>query len=142
MQSENNQINILLVDDDEVDLQMTKNAFIELFAKSDVFQFYIAKNGLEALNKLYGRDNENKIPHPNAILLDIRMPKMDGITFLQELRRDPDFDNVFVYLFTMLYGTDEKMASQNLKVAGRIVKPLLHNDALSIYMNIIVKPLV
>lgn len=142
MKSESSsQINILLVEDDEVDIKMTESVFNKLFDKPDVFQFFVARDGMEALNKLYGREGEKKIPRPHVILLDIRMPKMGGFAFLEELRHDAAFDNVMVYILTQLYGTSEKLASQNLKIAGRIVKPILHNDALSVYTNIVLKPL-
>lgn len=139
MESTSAPINILLVEDDEIDILSIQSEFNKLLGPDNPdasFHFEYARNGVEALNKLYGKNGEQKIsPIPNVILLDMHMPKMDGTTFLKELRNDPEFDQIAVYILTGLYGTKEKIATQNLKVTGRIIKPIQHDDALRVYMT-------
>ena len=130
-QTNNVAISILLIEDDEVDVQDVQRQFKIL--KSPI-KFYIAKNGVDALDQLYGRNNKKKIlPIPHAIILDTNMPKMDGIEFLEILRSDSDFDNTYVFMLTGEYTTREKLDTHHLSVTGRIVKPLLADDVYHIY---------
>ncbi len=135
MQSDDDSIYILLVEDDDVDIKDVLREFKHLDAP---IKFYIAKNGLEALDKLYGRnDNEKLSPAPQVIILDTNMPKMDGIEFLKLLRADSEFDDVKVFMLTGEYTTREKLATNNLRVSGRVVKPLQFEDVLNIYWAVL-----
>ena len=118
-------ISILLVEDDEVDIQNILREFSHLKIP---IQFHIAKNGVEALDKLYGTNGTEKIAAPHAIILDTNMPKMNGIEFLETLRKDSNFDSVQVFILSGEYTTREKLAMHHLSVAFRIVKPLQLDD--------------
>ena len=76
-------IQILLVEDDQVDIMNVKRAFSK---KGIANPLHIASNGLEALDMLRGPNALD--PLPQIILLDINMPKMNGLEFLRELRND------------------------------------------------------
>ncbi len=77
-------LNLLIVEDDEVDVMNVQRAFEKNKIANPLF---IAGNGLEALELLRG----GKIPKERRIiLLDLNMPKMNGIEFLKELRADDD----------------------------------------------------
>ncbi|MBI4852113.1 MAG: response regulator [Acidobacteria bacterium] len=112
---------ILLVEDDEVDIMNVQRAF-----KKNSFQnpLYIANNGLEALALLKGNDRPAINPTPKIILLDINMPKMGGIEFLQELRNDPLLRSISVFVLTTSNEDCDKIAAYNLNVAGYILKPV------------------
>jgi len=126
---------ILFVEDDEVDIQSVLREIKKLEAPIKV---HIAKNGLEALDKLYGTNGETKlVPAPDLILLDINMPKMNGIEFLEKLRADPDLQFITVYILTTAFTTRDKLATQDLKVAGYIVKPLQFSDIMRMYWSLI-----
>ncbi len=129
MESLEGNVDILCVDDDDVDVQGMQREFTKVNA---LLKIAIAKNGTEALNKLYGREGENKI-HPKIILLDINMPKMNGIEFLRALRDDADFTDVEVFILTGSYSTKDKIAMQDLNVRGHIIKPLGYGDALNVF---------
>lgn len=132
------QIHILIIEDDEVDIKAIKQEFRNI---NNSIYFRTASDGVEALNKLYGENAEVKLdPPPTLIILDTKMPKMDGIEFLKALRMDPQFDNILVYMLSGLYSTQDKLATRDLKVAGHIVKPLGHNEALHIYMSVLKLP--
>jgi len=94
------QLNILLVEDDEVDVMTVQRAF----KKNNLLknhQLFVANNGIEALNLLRG-EREQKIPPCNRlVLLDLNMPKMGGIEFLHELRRDQALKTTSVIVLTI-----------------------------------------
>ncbi|OGO94441.1 MAG: hypothetical protein A3F10_02865 [Coxiella sp. RIFCSPHIGHO2_12_FULL_42_15] len=128
-------LHVLFVDDDDVDI---KNVQREVEKLDFSLQLSIAKSGVEALNKLYGNHGEKKLtPTPQLILLDINMPKMNGIEFLQKLRADPDFQLITVYILTTAFTTKDKKATESLNIAGHIIKPLQYEDLLKIYWSLV-----
>lgn len=115
-------VHILLVEDDEVDIQNIQRAF----GKHNVPNpLHIARNGAEALDKLYGQNGESKLdPTPKIILLDINMPKINGIEFLKKIRSDEAFKSLVVFMLTTSNEERDKVSAYNLNVAGYIVKPV------------------
>jgi CheY-like chemotaxis protein len=111
-------INILLVEDDEVDVMNVKRAFKKNNIENPLFH---AQNGIEALEILR---NKTIIPPPKIILLDINMPKMNGIEFLKEIRKDEELKSLTVFIMTTSNEDSDKFEAYNLNVAGYIVKPL------------------
>ncbi|MDX5422351.1 MAG: response regulator [Hymenobacteraceae bacterium] len=110
-------VNILLVEDDEVDVMNVQRAFRKNSITNPLF---IAQNGLEALEML----RAGKVPFPHIIILDINMPKMNGIEFLRELRADEEFKSASVFVMTTSNEDSDKINAYNLNVAGYILKPL------------------
>ena len=115
-------LNILLVEDDSVDVMNVQRAFV----KNNITNpLHIAFNGVEALNMLRGSNGKPKLnPSPRIILLDINMPKMNGLEFLRELRNDEDLKSVSVFVMTTSNDDQDKIEAYNLNVAGYILKPL------------------
>ena len=116
-------VNVLLVEDDEVDVMNVKRAF----KRSNITNpLYVAGNGLEALNMLRGTDTAAPaIPDSRRIvLLDINMPKMNGIEFLQELRRDETLKATPVVVLTTSDEDQDRVEAYRLNVAGYILKPV------------------
>lgn len=121
---------ILLVEDDEIDIQNIRRAFKK---HNVVHPLHIARNGVEALDKLYGRNNEQKLePQPKIILLDINMPKMNGIEFLTHLRQDPVLHPAMVFILTTSNEERDKMAAYDLNVAGYLLKPVQCSDFMDV----------
>jgi CheY-like chemotaxis protein len=124
-------INVMYVEDDEVDVLTLEREFSKV---NPAFSIHVAKNGFDAFDKLLGRNGQERLdPTPRAILLDINLPKMDGIEFLTELRKHPEFKSTFVFIVTSTYTTKDKLAIRPLSVSGCIIKPLQHADALNIF---------
>jgi len=115
-------LNIFLVEDDSVDVMNVQRAFV----KNNITNpLHIAFNGVEALNMLRGSNGKPKLnPSPRIILLDINMPKMNGLEFLRELRNDEDLKSVSVFVMTTSNDDQDKIEAYNLNVAGYILKPL------------------
>jgi CheY-like chemotaxis protein len=111
-------LNILLVEDDEVDVMNVKRAFEKAHIANPLF---VANNGLEALQKLRSGDIPN---HRRLILLDLNMPKMNGIEFLRELRKDPELCSLPVVVLTTSRMDRDKIESYRLNVAGYLLKPV------------------
>lgn len=114
-------LNILLVEDDEVDVMNVQRAFERNHMKSALF---VAGNGLEALDML----RSNRIPKERRlILLDLNMPKMNGIEFLEELRADPELASTPVVVLTTSNDDQDKLDAFNFNVAGYLLKPVTFN---------------
>ena len=115
-------INILLVEDDEVDVMNVKRAL----KKNNITNpLYMASNGLEALALLRGTEKSPKIPRERRlILLDLNMPKMNGIEFLRELRADLELKATPVIVLTTSNEDRDKVEAYKLNVAGYILKPV------------------
>jgi CheY-like chemotaxis protein len=113
--------NILLVEDDYLDTMIVERTLRKM---NVVHKLYIARNGQEALNMLWGRGVEKINPLPSIIMLDINMPKMNGLEFLSELRSDEELKDIKVFVMTTSDQEQDKIASQELGVSGYIIKPL------------------
>jgi CheY-like chemotaxis protein len=111
-------INILLVEDDEVDIMTVKRAF----AKNNITNpLFVAHNGLEALELL----RKDDIPaRRRLILLDVNMPKMNGIEFLRELRADPALQQASVVMMTTSNEERDRIEAFKFNVAGYLLKPV------------------
>lgn len=114
----NSPLNILLVEDDEVDVMNVKRAFDRNHITNPLF---VASNGVEGLEKL----RSGEVPQGRRIvLLDLNMPKMNGIEFLRELRSDPALAPTPVVVLTTSNNDRDKIDAFNLNVAGYLVKPV------------------
>jgi CheY-like chemotaxis protein len=113
-------VNIMLVEDDEVDVMNLQRAFKKNSINHPLF---IAGNGLEALQMLRGEGGHAQA-HIKVILLDINMPKMNGIEFLRELRKDPKLSATPVFMITTSNEESDKLEAYKLNVAGYILKPV------------------
>ena len=107
---------ILLVEDDVVDQMTVKRAFKELKITNSLD---IAGSGLEALDLLRGHAEL-----PCGIILDLNMPKMNGIEFLEELRKDEKLRNLPVIVLTTSNEDRGRGESFRLNVALYKIKPL------------------
>ena len=116
-------INILLVEDDEVDVMNVKRAFRKYKITNPLF---IAGNGIEALSMLRNSDpSALEVPKSRRlILLDLNMPKMNGLEFLQELRQDEELKRSPVIVLTTSDEDKDRIEAYNLNVAGYILKPV------------------
>ena len=117
----NTDISIMLVEDDYLDI---RNVERELKKINVNLPLHIARNGREALAMLRGDGVPRIYPLPRVVMLDINMPKMNGIEFLQEIRRDPVLQDLNVFIMTTSTEDTDRLAAQNLNVSGYIEKPL------------------
>ncbi len=112
-------VNLLLVDDDEVDVQGLKRAFTKSRIANPIT---VARDGVEALEVLRGENGKPKLPKPHLILLDLNMPRMNGIEFLEAIRNDEDLKTAVVFMVTTSKAEEDKARAYGHNVAGYIVK--------------------
>ncbi len=108
---------ILLVEDDRVDAMTVKRALKEINVTN---RLDITNNGEEALAFLRNLENEK----PGIILLDLNMPKMNGIEFLKIAKHDDALKKIPVVVLTTSKEEQDKVDSFNLGVAGYMIKPV------------------
>lgn len=112
-------ISFLLVEDDEVDIMNVKRAF----EKNKITNpLHIARDGLEALEILKKKPKIEDFP--NVVLLDLRMPKMDGIEFLKNIRADSELKKLIIIVLTTSDDDRDVISAYDFNVAGYIIKPI------------------
>src|SRR5580700_11594149 len=108
---------ILLVEDDLVDVMSVKRALRELNVSNPLC---VAANGEDALIRL----RDDKQPLPGLILLDVNMPRMNGIDFLRILKGDEHLKRLPVVMLTTSREESDRLESFNLNVSGYMIKPV------------------
>ncbi|CAL2079404.1 response regulator [Tenacibaculum sp. 190524A02b] len=120
-------LNILLVEDDEIEKLKFDRALKKLDLQHNVMK---ASNGEEALAKC-------KEVIPNLILLDLNMPKMNGLEFLSLLRADENLKFVPTVVFSTSNNHQDMINAYKIGIAGYVVKPLHYNDYVALIDKII-----
>jgi CheY-like chemotaxis protein len=111
-------LNILLVDDDDVDVMNVQRAFRRANLTNPL---HLARDGEQALAML----RDGTVPASRLlVLLDLNMPRMNGIEFLRELRADPALRHISVVALTTSSEEQDKVEAYQLHVAGYLVKPV------------------
>lgn len=108
---------ILLVEDDRVDAMTVKRALKDINVCNPI---HIVGNGEEALEFLRG----DKAPRPGIILLDLNMPRMNGLEFLKIAKQDERLKQIPVVVLTTSREERDRVESFNLSVAGYMIKPV------------------
>jgi CheY-like chemotaxis protein len=118
---------ILLVEDSSKDVELTLEALEEYNLANQVA---VAGDGVEALEYLHreGKYKQRKPGNPSVILLDIKMPRMDGIETLQAIRNDPDLKSIPVVMLTSSREEPDLKRSYELGVNAYVVKPVDFKD--------------
>lgn len=120
---------ILLVDDDQVDVMTVTRALKDIHVTNPVA---VMENGEEALN--YLRSPKNK--KPCIILLDLNMPVMNGIEFLEMVKQDNRLKSIPVVVLTTSEEEQDKVSSFNLGVAGYMAKPVDYRQFVEVIRTI------
>ena len=120
VKADSKKVNYWLIDDDAVDIMAIQRAF----KKSEIVSpLYTAGNGIEALELLQSSPNLN-LASRNIILLDLDMPKMGGIEFLERLRQIPALKTLPVIVLTTSSHERDRTAAYRLGVLGYMIKPV------------------
>lgn len=93
-------VNILLVEDNPDHAMLTKRVLDDYKVANDV---HVVKDGADALDYIYRRGNYangNSAPRPGLILLDVKLPKIDGFEVLKQLKNDPEYSSIPVVMLT------------------------------------------
>ena len=122
-------LSILLVDDDDGDAQAVKRAFSKAKIANPILR---AVDGMDALDILRGANGKSKPPSPYILLVDLNMPRMNGIQLVQEIRADECLRHCIVFVLTTSKREEDMMAAYDLNVAGYVVKETAGHDFLNL----------
>lgn len=131
MPSNNIEKPILVVEDNPVDLDLTLRAFA---TKKILNPIQIARDGEEALD--YFQRWENGELTPIVILLDLNMPKINGLEVLERLKSHPDFKTIPVVILTTSSESSDLQSAYQLGVNSYIVKPVSFEKFLDVVGHI------
>jgi CheY-like chemotaxis protein len=115
---------ILLVEDNPDDQELTRLAFAKHNLQNDLV---IANDGVEALEYLFGsaaRDDPDPRPLPAVVLLDLKLPRVDGLEVLRRIRAHPDTRTLPVVVLTSSQEDQDVAASYSSGVNSYIRKPV------------------
>ena len=135
-------VTILLVEDDDVDAMTVERCLKQAKITNTMVR---AQDGVEALEMLRGTHASAQLAAPYLLLVDIRMPRLDGIGLINEIRKDPELTRTVIFVLTTSDADRDKMAAYNAHVAGYIVKTGSSDQFLTLatmlnYYLVIVEP--
>ncbi len=114
-------INILLVEDDQLDVINIKRTLDKM---NLLYQLHLAKNGEEAVELLGSLEQEGQEKMPDYVLIDINMPRMNGLELLSVIRQTPSWKHLKCFIITTSEEKVDREKAKGLGVSGYIVKPL------------------
>ncbi len=114
---------ILLVEDNPNDIELTLAALQECRLANEV---EVVQDGAEALDYIYRREKFSKrgLGLPGVILLDLKMPKVDGLEVLRQIKSDPELRRVPIVMLTSSREEQDLIRSYDLGVNAFVVKPV------------------
>ncbi len=112
-------VSILLVEDDDIDAMTVKRG---LAAANILNPLVRAHDGIEALDLLLGTHGKTKLNPPYLLLVDIRMPRLDGLGLVRAIRSNPLLQRTVVFMLTTSDSDLDQAAAYDSHVAGYIVK--------------------
>jgi CheY-like chemotaxis protein len=121
---DSDRVDILVVEDNETDLEMT----LRVLRRNSLTERLLAvRDGEEALDYLFARGNyshRNGAAQPRVILLDLKLPKVDGLDVLRIIKSDPSTQTIPVVVLTSSTEERDRVESYRLGVNSYIVKPV------------------
>jgi CheY-like chemotaxis protein len=126
---------ILLVEDNELDIELTLEAFQENRLANSV---YVVRDGEEALDYLFrkGRYASRAEGSPIVVLLDLKMPKVTGLEVLRQLKSDPRLRVIPVVMVTTSKEEQDLVESYNLGVNAYVIKPIVFPEFVAAIRNL------
>lgn len=131
-----NLLPILLAEDSKHDVMAVKRAWKQHDIPNELF---VVRDGEECLDYLYKRGDYEppaEAPHPCVLLLDINMPKLNGLAVLRTIREDPNLQRLPVVVLTTSKRDEDLIESYDLNVNAYVAKPL-HFEEFSAAINTI-----
>jgi len=116
-----NSFKILLVEDNPADVRLTKEA---IQRSEMVSQLDVVKDGVEAINYLKKFKKDTHAVRPDLVLLDLNLPKKNGLETLKEIKEDEDLKRIPVVILTISSNEEDLIKAYNLHANCLIIKPL------------------
>lgn len=127
---------ILLVEDNQMDVVLTIDAFQEAKLKNKI---NVARNGREALDYLFGYDkyaNRTLYPLPNLILLDLKMPGIDGFEVLRQIKTTDKLKRIPVIILTSSKEEGDRALSYDIGANSYLLKPISFDGFIDVVKRI------
>ncbi len=127
---------ILLVEDNRMDIELTLDAFKEARLKNTI---QVAQNGEEALDYLFGRgkySDRETYPMPNLVLLDLKLPRVDGFEVLRQIKSAPILKRLPVVILTSSKEEGDRALSYDIGANSYLVKPVSFDGFLGVVRQI------
>lgn len=118
-------VKILLVEDDSVDVKAFQRAMGKLKISNPVT---IARDGVEGLDFLENCVANDRDATPNLVILDINMPRMNGLELLTKIRANRNLNHLIVFVLTTSNDEKDKFEAFNMNVAGYMLKSDMGNS--------------
>ena len=118
-------VRILLVEDNEIDAMAVRRAFRKMSITNPITH---AIDGIEALQLLRGDGADEPLAPPYLVLLDLNMPRMNGIEFLSQLRTDQHLKRTIVFVLTTSDDEQDMLRAYDANIAGYLVKEKIGED--------------
>lgn len=112
-------LNILLVEDDDVAAEAVLRG---LRRHAQNCQVTVAEDGVSALQILRGQHETRRIDKPHLVMLDLNMPRMNGLEFLKEVRADAELRSTVVFILTTSDIESDRARAYQECISGYIVK--------------------
>jgi chemotaxis family two-component system response regulator Rcp1 len=126
-------IDILLVEDNPGDVRLTREALKE---GKVINKLNVVGDGIEALAYLRHEGRFAKLPHPDLILLDLNLPKMDGREVLEKIKTDPKLRRIPVVILTTSKSEEDIIMSYDLHANCYITKPVDLDQFITVVMAV------
>ena len=127
---------ILLVEDNRMDVELTLDAFKEARLLNTI---YVSPNGQDALDYLFGRDkyaDRITYPMPNLVLLDLKLPGIDGFEVLRQVKSAPILKRLPVVILTSSKEEGDRALTYDIGANSYIVKPVSFDGFLGVIKQI------
>jgi len=127
---------ILLVEDNSMDIELTLDAFHEAKLLNTI---YVVKSGLDALDYLFGKgkySDRKEYPLPNLVLLDLKLPGIDGFEVLKQIKAAPVLKRLPVVILTSSKEEGDRALSYDRGANSYLVKPVSFEGFLGIVREI------
>jgi len=126
-------IEILLVEDNEGDIELTREAFKESKVRNNI---HVVKDGQAALDFVYRRNAFENAVRPDVVLLDINLPKKDGKEVLKIVKNDPVLKHIPVVILTSSEAEKDIVKSYRLYANCYITKPVTLNSFMEVIRSV------
>lgn len=114
-------IEILLVEDSPADVRLTREALKDARVSNNI---RVAMDGVDALDFLYARGKHAGAPAPDLILLDLNLPRKNGLEVLQEIKQDEQLRRIPVVVLTTSHADQDILRSYELNANAYVSKPV------------------